>query len=330
MGFVVWSLRRRGKARGSAKDEILALLRLHGVPGVFFVLFYLLSIRGMELGGGPSIATSEVVASLLGLGLGGPAGGWPVVPWLIAAGLLFALGLALLIREGSDVWVFFAVAVVGLPVLFLVRRPPFLFERYFMIPYVFFLLLSAHVLGALWRQRGWQRRLLALLVLTAIMAGNIAHVRAFVEAGRGEFRQALEWVVEADSSPVVAVTGDHDFRVRKYVAFYARYLPASRKVVYLGREQLPAGGAALAAGASAGRSPSCGQRGARRGGESLSTGAGVSVARAGLLGVVRVSAGGIVLPPNPSPPNPLSHEAGRGGERPLAPPLPGVGEGAGG
>src|SRR6202035_3216658 len=99
--------------------------------------------------------------------------------------------------------------------------------------YVFFLLLSSHVLGALWRAEAARAgRLLSLLVLAAFLAGNAAHVRGFVQAGRGEFREALAWVVQEDPTPTIAVTGDLDFRVRKYVTFYARLLGDSRAVLY--------------------------------------------------------------------------------------------------
>jgi hypothetical protein len=248
LGFVLWSLRRWGKGSPPG-GQVRGLVVCHGVPALFFAAFYFLSVRGMEVGGGPPAATAEVLARLIGLGLGGPAEGWAVVPWLVLAGVLFALGMALLLREEGDVWLFFAVAVVGSPALFLVRRPPFLFERYFLIPFAFFLLLSGHALGALWRRgaaqprgRGWQRCLLAVLVLVAVLAGDCARVAEFSRAGRGQFREALAWVARHDSGPVIAVTGNHDFRVQKYVDFYARYLEGTTEVVYLPASELPAGG----------------------------------------------------------------------------------------
>ncbi len=241
LGFVAWSLRRRAAAGASPRDELGGLLRLHGVPGAFFAAFYWVSLRGMEVGGGPPAGTAGVLVRLLGAGLGGPAGGLEAVPWVLAAALLFAAGLALLARARDDSWVFFAVAVVASPALFLARRPPFLFERYFLVSFLFFLLLAARVLGALWRAGG-PRRLFAACALTAFLAGSLAQVRGFVHAGRGEFRSALAFVAAADPAAVVRVSGDHDFRVRKYVEFHARRLPGGREVEYVSREALPAAG----------------------------------------------------------------------------------------
>jgi hypothetical protein len=243
LGFVAWTMRARGGGAASRGDEIKGLLLCHGVPALFFAPFYLLCIRKMEVGGGPAVPPAAVLGSLVGVGLGGPAEGWQVLPWVALACGLFGVGLRRLAREGGATWVFFAVAVVASPALFLIPRPPFLFERYFLIPFVFFLLLAGHVLGTLWRQGWLARRLLALIVLTAILAGNTAHVLDFVRAGRGEFRQALAWVARNDPAAVVEVAGDHDFRVRKYVEFYARRVDGGR-VKYLGEDELPAGGAA--------------------------------------------------------------------------------------
>jgi hypothetical protein len=253
LGFVAWTLRRRGKEHRSAIDEIRSMLVFHGVPGVFFVAFYLVSLRGMDVGGGPPDAVTNVLARLVSMGLGGPALGLAMLPWLIGAALLFGAGSWLLAKEPGEMWVFFTVAVVGSPALFLLGlalRPGdrFLFERYFLIPFAFFLVLSAYVLGTLWRtalerRYAMVRRIAALLVLIALLAGNLWHVRAFVRAGRGEFHEALPWLVAHDQNAVVTVTGDHDFRVRKYFEFYVRYLNDRREMRYLGKDELPADGA---------------------------------------------------------------------------------------
>jgi hypothetical protein len=243
LGFVAWTLRRGARSRGSSSEEVRHLLLYHGVPGAFFVVFYLASIRGMEVGGGPPAPYADVLIRLASMGLGDPAGGWASLPWLIGAAVLFLLGLWLLSREPGESWVFFAVSVAASPLLIVLgQRPAFLFERYFFVPLVFFLLLSAHVLGTLW-QSGWRGRILSAVVLLSVLAGNIGSVQAFASSGRGQFHEALAWVIEHDSNAIVEVTGDHDFRVRKYVDFYARYQSGSRRVVYLGKDDLPAGGA---------------------------------------------------------------------------------------
>ena len=246
IGLVVWSLRRFARQRRSAGDEVRRLLVVHGVPGAFLAAFYLTSIRGMDVGGGPSLGIGEVLTRLVGLGLGGPEGGWAVLPFALAACLLLAGGLWLLWRRGNDVWVFFAVAIVGSPGLFLVRRPPILFERYFLIPLVFFLVLSAFALGALVRDGG-ARRAVALALLGVFLVGNARTVGDFIRVGRGQFHEALAWVLEHDPGNVVRVTGGPDWRdnlrTRRYVRFYAPYPAGERQVVCPEWKERPAGDA---------------------------------------------------------------------------------------
>jgi hypothetical protein len=238
----LWSLRRFARRRAYPGAGLVRLVRCHAVPAGFFVALYLLGVRGMELGGGPPAGTAEVLGRLLGFGLGGPGEGWPALPWVLLAAGVFVVGVRLLAAEGSDEWVFFAVVVAGAPALFLVKRPPFLFERYFLIPFVFFLVLLSHVLGASWRRRG-AARLAAAGVLTAVVLGSAWHAAGFARSGRGQFLPALAWAHGHDLGGVTTVTGDYDFRVQKFCAFYAAYLGDSGAVIYRGRDELPPGGA---------------------------------------------------------------------------------------
>jgi hypothetical protein len=246
IGFVVWSMRRFARERPDSRGQVRAMLVLHGPVAAFFAAYYLLAVRGMEIGGGPETPTSDVLRRLISLGLGGPAGDWGWVVVAVAVGVL-VMGLSLMGRSepeaqardsrtlacasgsergnNGDVWTFFAAAVVASPALFLIR-PQVLFERYFLIPFVFFLLLVAFVMGDLWRRRALRPVVLALLV--GYLAGNAWQVKAFAGSGRGEFGEALAWIAEQDDGDPLLIAGDHDFRVRLCVEFYARRLSLAR------------------------------------------------------------------------------------------------------
>ena len=63
-----------------------------------------------------------------------------------------ACGLVQLRREGSDEWVLYGMAIVGTPLILMGKvllgpTPLFLYQRYFFIPFAFFLLLLAHLLA---------------------------------------------------------------------------------------------------------------------------------------------------------------------------------------
>jgi hypothetical protein len=242
-GLAVWSARRCARQRRSSADEVRRMVTIHGVPALFVAALYLVCIRGMGVGGGPLIPKDTMLARLIALGLGDPLEGTRLL-MTVVAGVLLLAGLWLLWRAANDVWLFFLTTVVVSPGLFLLlRRDRFVYERYLLISFVFFLLLLAVVLGQLWRRRG-TFRMVGLALLTFFLAGNAWIVSSVVQSGRGEFHEALAWVLENDPTTVVGVTSDHDFQVEKFVKFYAPYLAPDRQVVYLDKDTLPAGGTA--------------------------------------------------------------------------------------
>jgi hypothetical protein len=156
--------------------------------------------------------------------------------------LVVALGLRLLAREEHHVWLFFAVAILGSPALFLLGKPAYLFERYFLVSYVFFLLLLSYVLGSLWR-RSRAGAVAAVVLTLGLLAGNIRQVVDFERGGRGHFLDALAYIDQQSPPGEVSVCGDYDFRVRKFYQFYVPYLGAEERLHYREQESLPPRGA---------------------------------------------------------------------------------------
>jgi hypothetical protein len=247
VGLFLWSLRHFARQRSGPGQEFLALMRLHGVPVALVGAFYLLSVRGMELGGGPPTSTWEVLSRLLTLGLGWAGSDWLAIFWGGLALVVLVAGLRVVQRADGEEWVFFLVTVVVSPGVFLLKRPPFLFERYFLISFVFFLVLLARVLGALWRAGAGRGSLASAsvssgVVLVLVLGANLSQVADFFRSGRGRFFELLALVQARDSNPVVTIAGDFDFRVEKYCDFYAGYLPAGERIHYVRKDDLPEGG----------------------------------------------------------------------------------------
>jgi hypothetical protein len=235
----LWSVYHNARRRTSPRAELLDALRVHGPPALFCVALYLLDLRGTQLGGGDALPASAVLGRLLGLGLGvGPAPFWLVGPPVLAAILA---GLYLLRREGSSEWVFFAVVLFTPPALFLVKRTPFVFERYFLISFAFFLLLLSYLLGRAWRHAPATRAVAVGLALL-IALGNAASALHLARDGRGHFLDALTLIEHEAPGPEVTLTADHDFRTTKMLAFYAPYLRTGKALHYYDRASLPEGG----------------------------------------------------------------------------------------
>jgi hypothetical protein len=256
LGFVVWSLRRFAREGASSNSQLTRLALTHGPPGLVVAAFYVFAVRGMAVGGGPTASPFGVLASLIGRGLGGPDA-LKSLPFLVGAAGLFAFGLRRLGREGSDLWVFFLVSCLLAPGLYLAMRPPFLFERYFFVSFTFFLVLASYAIVRLGRPRAEnkdapgddaspgppRRGLLPVLILLPFLVGNGVTVWRFAQTGRGDFNEALAWVLRHDDGETVLVTSEPDpsgdpdrgppFRTAKYVRFYQRHLFPERDVRFV-------------------------------------------------------------------------------------------------
>jgi hypothetical protein len=238
----LWSVYHGARQRLAPRAEIGQLLACHLVPCLFFVALYLVDIRHMESGGAPPMPVLVVLGRLFGVGLGiTPSVAGSIVAVVFAL-LVFIAGLRLLAREENHIWLFFVLVVVGSPALFLLGKPAYLFERYFLVSFVFFLLLLSYVLGALWR-RSHRGALVAVVLTLALLAGNIRQIVAFERGGRGHFLDALAYIDQLSPPGEVSVCGDYDFRVRKFYRFYVPYLGVEGRLRYLEQETLPPRGA---------------------------------------------------------------------------------------
>ena len=239
----LWSVYDGARRRLGGRAELRRLLVCHAVPGLFFVLLYMVDLRWMQLGGAPPQPTSLVVGRLLSLGLGGPpssAWTWPII---VIAVLVFAAGLRFLAREKQHLGVFFTAVVVGSPALFLLGKPAYLFERYFLISWAFFLLLFAYVLGRLWRHSTTGAFIAGFSTL-AITAGSITQIAEFQRGGRGHFVEVLTYIDQQSPGGTIHLCGDYDFRVEKFYTFYVPYVAAPKRLHYDEQNHLPAGGCA--------------------------------------------------------------------------------------
>jgi hypothetical protein len=220
---------------GTSREQVRRLAVVHAVPGLFFLALYFGFIRGMVVEGGPPADVVRTLTSLLSRGLGGPPGGWLAAPFVLVGLVLFVGGLWSLRAEGDRVWPFFLVTCCLAPVIFLIKPPPFVFERYFLISFTFFLLVIARSLASLLSDTprvGPVARLAGVFLLFVFLRGNIRTMREYLETGRGQLPAVINQV-RAEGG---RVTGDHDFRVGTSLRFHAP------NIEYVGEKQLPAGG----------------------------------------------------------------------------------------
>ncbi len=170
--------------------------------------------------------------------------GTAVPDWLgllmsIAAILFLAAGIRLLWREKSDAWLLFGGAILIVPALLMIlKRPTALYARYFIVPIVFALVLAGFCLAALYERGGWRRGLcVAFLGLYFVVNGW--HIGELFSLGRGQYGQAVSFLIAYSRSKPVTVGGDHDFRIPAVLFFHAQEMHVGKEIRYYQRDSWP-------------------------------------------------------------------------------------------
>ena len=201
------------------------------VPLLCFVLYYAVFVRRMEIGGGPPFEWSLLLTDTVAWGIGGPRRfDFAVVLGVIVLGLVVVDGWALR-RRGDREWMLVPGVLIAPVLTVTLLRPELLFPRYFLVCLLFLHLVLARFLGRL-LDGGLAGGILASVLLVGYVAGNALHLVPFLEHGRGQYREALRYLVDHTPGAVVRVTSDQDFRNERVLDYFARFLPKGRRVEY--------------------------------------------------------------------------------------------------
>jgi hypothetical protein len=220
---VPWAFRR----------ALVDLLRLHVVPICTLAALYLLDVRAMRVGGGDDYVMRDVLLRTAGIAVGvATQSQVALFAAAILAGAVAAAALIALARERSDVWIFFAATIFVAPALLLsFRRPTLLYERYFYLNILFFLLFASYLLSRLF-QLGRLGRSSAIAALGAFLAGNLLLTGNLLHVGRGHYLDALRYIESGSSEPELHLAGDDEFDNKMYLVFYVAYLPEGSRITY--------------------------------------------------------------------------------------------------
>jgi hypothetical protein len=208
-------------------------LQCHLLPLALIGLAYFGFVRHLTIGGGPRERLADMALQLLASLTGaGVDPGWLIA---IAAGLplaaLAVAGLWILRRAGRDEWIFLALVLLVPAAVMAVRRPTHIYARYFLVCAPFVLLLAGHSLTFLARRGGAARTVAAMLVGLFVL-GSAHQIYRLATVGRASFHEAVMLMGRVTQGPVIAVSSDQDFRNELVLRFYARYLPAGKKLDY--------------------------------------------------------------------------------------------------
>lgn len=242
IGAMAWSyLRHAGRSeKGDDGGRAPNLVRLHDVPLIALLLLFLVDLRHSDFGAAISYSGAEIFLSTVSMAIGGPSAG--VLSYLACAAVLLVFGieLARLRREGSELWILFATAMVIFPLLLIfVARPRYMSPRYFLVGIALFQILLGSFLTRTW-QASSKGKAGVVFVLILVLSGNLVSLTEFWRAGRGRYGEATRWI--ADQNPDASVGSADDFGARLMVEFYSEIEPSAAGIRYVPRESRPNGG----------------------------------------------------------------------------------------
>jgi hypothetical protein len=241
-GLVAWALWRCVRYRSTWRRAVLDLIALFTVPIILLLVFYFVSIRGMEVGAGPPYRLWPLLIKTASYMVGGPAsGGAAGIAALVAVVSIYFV-LTYLMFERDDRWIFYAVVII-LPLgLIAILLPVSLSVRYFMISVAASLLLLCSGFAALLGRRV-EGSYIALTLLLAFVAGNAVNTSNLLRFGRGQYVAALRFMEKNSDGREVVITSDHDFRNAMLVNYYKRHLARPDLIRYATAETLSEHGA---------------------------------------------------------------------------------------
>jgi hypothetical protein len=178
----------------------------------------------------------------LSLAVGGPQ--TEPLAAVVAMAVLIAAGAALfeLYRSGFDLWLPLAAAIFVLPAAaLLMTRPAVIYPRYFLVSMLFLqLLISWGLVQLLHRAR--HGKILYVLFLIAILAGNAMATTRLLAVGRGGYQAAVRFMLEHAADNELTVGSDHDFRNGLVLQYYFQRSGSHRGLVYYSLGQWPQAG----------------------------------------------------------------------------------------
>jgi hypothetical protein len=230
LAFLAWAGAAAWKDAG--KPALVGGLALAFLPPVaFYLVLWALDLRHLAVGGGPEYRLLDVLRELVRTTYGIPAGPleWAALTFLA----LPAIGIVRLVRDRDPRWAFFLVVIlVGPAAVLLATRPEYLAPRYFLVAVPFLLWLTASGALALART-GTAGRAAAIALALVFLAGNGASLARLVRDGRGQYREALAFILRSEPGPVASVGSDHDFRNATVIGRHVRDLPGVNRFRYL-------------------------------------------------------------------------------------------------
>jgi len=228
-GLVVASAKSVTRRRSWPMD--LARLGLWwAVPVALLLVLYVVDVRHMEVGGGPTTPAdlpSEAAAMILGVPLGSMAA--PICGVIAMA--ICAVQIGRLYRAADPTWpVYLAGWVLAPVVLFCLPRTEYLHPRYLYVAVPLLMIAMGIELGR-WINSPVARWPAAAILLAFVLV-NAREIRTFLILGRGDYLGATSYIVANTAAPRILVASTlHPISIDMVVQYYEQYHLKDRRPV---------------------------------------------------------------------------------------------------
>lgn len=225
-GLAAWSwaaLSRDGRDRapGTGRKSLLRWLGLHVAPGLTILFLLLFDVRYWTIGGSHPNPTGAALESLTRLSVGAIGPSWLVATVGVAIVVVMLVEVVRMFRHSDPRAWFFAIAVfIGPGAFILLMNLAFLYPRYLVLSVPFALLLLAQPLNRLHLRPGGQRTVWAT-ILVLFLALNLSHTQTLIADGRGQYQDALTYILDSSEGEEVAVAVSSETPQGSVIEFYA-------------------------------------------------------------------------------------------------------------
>jgi hypothetical protein len=209
------------------------------VPAMAFVgVFYIVSLSGLTISGGPPYVFTRVVAQTFSVIGGGPLDGGYMWAAALVVGAVFAISIFDAHRHNDDRWWLYLNVGLVIPAIFVgFSRPLVLFPRYFLVPIVVALMSMSVFVARLLASSGW-RRVLGMSLILLYVSGGVIQVASLSTHGRGEYRNLVADILKGASNETMTVgsapqSAGPDFRNGMLVEYFSRLLGADDRVQFV-------------------------------------------------------------------------------------------------
>jgi hypothetical protein len=220
----------------------LDLPRFFLVPALFFTGWYTFFAKDMDIGGGPELPLTATVCRAAAMVLGLSDRGYiPAIAFVMVL-IVIAVGTQMFRKQHSALQFFFPAILILVPALFLlIKKPQYLYFRYFVVVFPFFYLLLGLLLARLMKYRRTSLRYLAVLCAVLVVGGQVSRLIPLLVTGRGSYDRAIEYIIANSSAAPIRIGSDNDARNHMLLNYYLARNGTKRKTDYLFKEEWQTG-----------------------------------------------------------------------------------------